>query len=83
VTEVGRQPYLVYGTLKTAEAASNVAPAHIASTLAAYLIVYVLLIVAYVSVLRHMAEKPVEDPSRPVRLPGQKPVATTVATGGE
>jgi hypothetical protein len=30
-----------------------------------------------------MAEKPVEDLSRPVRLPGQKPAATTVATGGE
>ena len=83
VTEVGRQPYLVYGTLKTAEAASNVPPAHIALTLTAYLIVYVLLIVAYISVLRHMAEKPVEDLSRPVRLPGQKPAATTVATGGE
>ena len=83
VTEVGRQPYLVYGYLKTAEAASNVPPAHIALTLTAYLIVYTLLIVAYVSVLRHMAEKPVEDLSRPVRLPGQKPVATTVATGGE
>ena len=83
VTEVGRQPYLVYGYLKTAEAASNVPPAHIALTLTAYLIVYALLIVAYVSVLRHMAEKPVEDLSRPVRLPGQKPVATTVATGGE
>jgi cytochrome d ubiquinol oxidase subunit I len=83
VTEVGRQPYLVYGYLKTAEAASNVPPAHIALTLTAYLIVYALLIVAYISVLRHMAEKPVEDLSRPVRLPGQKPVATTVATGGE
>jgi cytochrome d ubiquinol oxidase subunit I len=83
VTEIGRQPYLVYRYLKTAEAASNVPPAHIALTLTAYLIVYVLLIVAYVSVLRHMAEKPVEDLSRPVRLPGQKPVATTLATGGE
>jgi cytochrome bd ubiquinol oxidase subunit I len=83
VTEVGRQPYLVYGYLKTAEAASNVPPAHIALTLTAYLIVYALLIVAYISVLRHMAEKPVEDLSRPVRLPGQKPAATTVATGGE
>jgi cytochrome bd ubiquinol oxidase subunit I len=83
VSEVGRQPFLVYGYLKTAEAASNVPAAHIALTLTAYLIVYALLIVAYVSVLRHMAEKPVEDLSRPVRLPGQKPVATTVATGGE
>jgi cytochrome bd ubiquinol oxidase subunit I len=83
VTEVGRQPYLVYGHLKTAEAASNVPPAHIALTLTAYLIVYAMLIVAYVSVLRHMAEKPVEDLSRPVRLPGQKPAATPTSVGSE
>ena len=74
VSEIGRQPFLVYGYLRTAEAASNVAPAHIALTLTAYLVVYALLIVAYISVLRHMAEKPVEDLSRPVRLPGQKPM---------
>jgi len=73
VSEVGRQPYLVYGHLTTAEAASNVPAPAIALTLAAYCIVYLLLIAAYVSVLRYMAEKPVEDLSRPVRLPGQRP----------
>jgi cytochrome d ubiquinol oxidase subunit I len=81
VTEIGRQPYLVYGYLKTAEAASNVAPGNIALTLTAYLVVYVLLIVAYVSVLRHMAEKPAEDLARPVPPPSQAPVPTTA--GGE
>jgi len=69
VTEVGRQPYLVYGHLTTAEAASNVAPANIALTLTAYLVVYALLVAAYVSVLRHMAEKPPDDLGQPVPLP--------------
>ena len=81
VSEVGRQPFLVQGYLRTAEAASSVPPQHIALTLTAYLIVYALLIVAYVSVLRYMAEKPLEDLSRPMRLPGQKPAA--VGAGGE
>jgi cytochrome d ubiquinol oxidase subunit I len=75
VSEIGRQPFLVQGLLRTAEAASTVPPHHIALTLAAYLAVYWLLIVSYVSVLRYMAEKPPEDLSRPVRLPGQKPAA--------
>jgi cytochrome d ubiquinol oxidase subunit I len=71
VTEVGRQPFIVYGLMRTAEAASDVPPAQIALTLSAYLVVYLLLLVAFVSVLRHMAEKPVEDLSRPVRRPGE------------
>ena len=78
VSEIGRQPFLVQGYLRTAEAASDVAPSSIALTLAAYLVVYALLIVAYVSVLRHMAEKPVEDLSKPVRLPGQPPSVPAV-----
>jgi cytochrome d ubiquinol oxidase subunit I len=81
VTEIGRQPYLVYGHLKTAEAASNVAPANIALTLTAYLIVYVLLIVAYVSVLRHMAEKPAEELGQPAQPSAPAPAGTRA--GGE
>jgi cytochrome bd ubiquinol oxidase subunit I len=83
VSEIGRQPFLVQGYLRTAEAASNVAPSYIALTLAAYLVVYALLIVAYVSVLRHMAEKPVEDLSKPVRLPGQPPAAAAAVVAAE
>ncbi len=81
VTEIGRQPYLVYGHLKTAEAASNVAPANIALTLTAYLIVYVLLIVAYVSVLRHMAEKPADELGQPAQP--SAPAAARTGAGGE
>jgi cytochrome bd ubiquinol oxidase subunit I len=58
VTEIGRQPYVVYGLLKTADVASNVASPWIAVTLAMYVTLYLALIVAYVSVLKYMAEKP-------------------------
>ncbi len=62
VTEVGRQPYIVYGLLRVDEVASSVPSAHIAFTLALYLTVYAALLVAYVSVVKHMAEKPLDAP---------------------
>jgi len=57
VTEIGRQPYLVYGVLTTAQAASKVPAVMIGSTLAMYLTLYAVLIVAYVSVVFHLARK--------------------------
>ncbi len=57
VTEIGRQPWLVTGVLSTAQAASKVTAGMIASTLAMYLIIYVMLIAAYISVLFHLAGK--------------------------
>jgi cytochrome bd ubiquinol oxidase subunit I len=70
VTEIGRQPFIVFGLLRTADVASNVPAQHIALTLAGYVTVYLALIVAYITVLRHMAEKPVDDtlPAAPVDL---------------
>ncbi len=59
-TEVGRQPYLVYGVLKTADAASSamvVSSPMILTTLIMYLTTYVLLIFAFISVIIHLANK--------------------------
>lgn len=56
VTEIGRQPFLVYGVFRTAEAVAPHAPGIVASTLAAYLAMYALLLVAYVGVIKYMAE---------------------------
>ena len=57
VTEIGRQPYLVYGVLKTSEAASSTPAPMIALSLAMYLSVYVLLLIAYVRVLYVLAAR--------------------------
>ena len=57
VTEIGRQPWLVQGVLTTAQAASTVPAANIALTLAMYLTLYAALLVAYVSVVFHLARK--------------------------
>ena len=57
VTEVGRQPYVIQGLLTTADAASKVPAGSIGLTLAAYAIVYVLLIVSFMVVVTQLAIK--------------------------
>ena len=73
VTEIGRQPFIVHGLLRTAEIASHVTSPMIALTLALYLTVYVALIVAYIGVIKYMAEKPLEQ---------REPELNMVAIGG-
>jgi cytochrome d ubiquinol oxidase subunit I len=60
-TEIGRQPWLVTGILKTADAVGPVAGSHVALTLAVYLILYAALLVTYLGVLVHLALKAVKD----------------------
>jgi len=55
VTEIGRQPWLVYGVLRTADAASKVPAPLIGLSLSAYLMIYVVLLIAFISVLFHLA----------------------------
>ena len=57
VTEIGRQPWLVYGVLRTADAASNVPAPMIGLSLAAYLSLYLVLLLSYIAVLFHLARK--------------------------
>ncbi|HJU16246.1 MAG TPA: cytochrome ubiquinol oxidase subunit I [Stellaceae bacterium] len=47
VTEVGRQPYIVYGYLRTADAVSPVAPRAVETSLALFFIVYAVLLLAF------------------------------------
>jgi cytochrome d ubiquinol oxidase subunit I len=58
VTEIGRQPFIVYGLIRTADVVAAVPSAMIGATLVLYVALYLALIVAYVSVLKYMAEKP-------------------------
>jgi cytochrome d ubiquinol oxidase subunit I len=72
VTEIGRQPFIVYGLLRTADvAATNVTPPMIGMSLAMYLALYLGLILAYVGVLKYMAEKPEDLIEKDVPTQGQ------------
>lgn len=54
VTEIGRQPYVVYGVIGTADVVAAHPPQLLAFTVALYLVMYLALIISYVWVLRYM-----------------------------
>ena len=83
VTEIGRQPFIVHGLVRTADVASDVAAPMIATTLTLYVTLYLALVAAYVAVLKYLAEKPEEtledeERQREAAPPG---IATSPATG--
>lgn len=57
VTEVGRQPWIVYGLMKTSQAASPVAVSQVAVSLSAFVIVYALLGLLAFSLMVETARK--------------------------
>ena len=59
VTEIGRQPWLVTGVLKTADAVTTTPAANVGTSLAIYLTLYAVLLFAYVRTLFLMARKSV------------------------
>jgi cytochrome d ubiquinol oxidase subunit I len=58
VTEIGRQPWLVSGILRTGEAAGPIPAATIGLSLTMYLAVYAVLLAAYLGTLLHLARRP-------------------------
>ncbi len=72
-TEIGRQPWLVQGVLKTADAVAPVPAPMVAGTLVMYLTLYVLLTAAYMGALVYLARR-AADGDGPVP---QRPAAGT------
>jgi cytochrome d ubiquinol oxidase subunit I len=81
VTEIGRQPFIVYGLLRTADVVSKTPTSSmIGLTLALYITLYLALIVAYVTVLKYLAEKPEEAIEADARDEAARPVVTAGGT---
>ena len=57
VTEIGRQPWLVTGILRTKDAAGAASGAELGASLTAYVLVYAGLLIAYMVVITHLAGK--------------------------
>ena len=80
-TEVGRQPYTVYGLLRTAESASPIGAPGVGASLAAFVVVYLVVFgVGVLYMLRMMAKPPSpteEEPEKgkPIRSAGLTPVS--------
>ena len=77
VTEIGRQPFLVYGVLRTADLVAPHSGGMVLATLVAYLAVYAFLLVSYVLVLMYMAQ----HPAMPTPEAPQSPKAATPIGG--
>lgn len=63
VNEIGRQPWLVYGVLKTEEVVADHGSGMMMTTLIAYLLLYGFLLVSYIFTLRYMAAAPARSSS--------------------
>jgi cytochrome d ubiquinol oxidase subunit I len=57
VTEIGRQPWLVTGVLRTADAAGKVSGAQLGASLTGYVVTYAAMLLAYMVVITRMAGK--------------------------
>ena len=80
VTEIGRQPYIVYGLLDTAEVVAGHSSATLMGTLLGYVGLYAFLLVSYIAALRYLATKPARSTSL---LPQQKMQQQATPAGGE
>ena len=75
VTEIGRQPFLVYGVLRPADLVAPHGGGMVLATLVAYLAVYAFLLVSYVLVLMYMAQHPaMPAPESPRSPQGVTPI---------
>jgi len=84
--EVGRQPYVVYGVLRTADAVSPVAAGTVATSLLFFMIVYAIVFSAgALYILRLMVEGPETHEPTPEETsePPGSPLATGVASAAE
>ena len=69
VTEIGRQPFLVQGLLRTADLVAPHSAGIVLSTLVAYLVVYAGLLLSYIGVLMYMAQHPAKQTAETPQSP--------------
>ena len=58
VTEIGRQPYVVYGQIRASEVVADHPGENLAITLFSYTVIYVFLLFSYVASLKYLSSRP-------------------------
>jgi cytochrome d ubiquinol oxidase subunit I len=61
VTEIGRQPWIVYGEIKTSEIVADHSSATLTGTLLGYGLLYVFLLFSYIKSLQYLSTKPAQS----------------------
>ena len=80
VTEIGRQPWVVDGVLRTADVVADHSAATVMGTLLGFVGLYAFLLVSYVGALRYLATKPARSLSL---MPQQRAMHDSEITAGE
>ena len=83
-TEVGRQPWTIFGLMRTADSASPLAAPAVAASLVAFVLIYFAVFGAGITYIIKLMRKPPEShesplPNTPVRSAGTTPVAAARA----
>ena len=58
VTEIGRQPWIIYGAVKTSEVVADHPPGIVLGTLISYALIYIFLLFSYIGAIMYLATKP-------------------------
>ena len=64
VTEIGRQPWIVYGVLKTVDVVADHPPGIVLTSLVAYALMYAFLMVSYIGAVFYLSSKPARSLQR-------------------
>lgn len=75
VTEIGRQPWMVSGIVKTAEVVADHSQGILLTTLSAYIVMYTFLLLSYIGAVFYMSSKPAQSlvHMHNYGLPGEHP----------
>jgi cytochrome d ubiquinol oxidase subunit I len=70
-TEVGRQPWVVYGLLSTSKAVTLISPGYVATSLIGFTAIYTLLAIIEIGLMFRIAKVPpaIETPAEAERVP--------------
>jgi cytochrome d ubiquinol oxidase subunit I len=82
VTEVGRQPWIVWGVMRTSEAASPIASSQVAVSLVAFILVYGLLCLTAAYLMFKYARQGADPAPGEEAGPGNEPMAVQAAVAG-
>ena len=61
VTEIGRQPWIVYGLLKVEDVAAEIPAGTVLASVIGYAALYLFLLISYISALRYISTKPAQS----------------------
>ncbi|MEE2690675.1 MAG: cytochrome ubiquinol oxidase subunit I [Pseudomonadota bacterium] len=81
--EVGRQPYVVYGLLRTADAVSPVGAGGVGVSLLVYMIVYAIVFTAGALYIMRLIARGPEREGKALELPSMRPPGAPLAAAGD